>query len=82
MSVINVYGFNVSPEIQALLIQKMKSAPFRAVDIENEAIRLGVPVSHQREHVAMRLTDRLIQRERKLGNIELRRPVWVWVGTL
>ena len=80
MKTITVYGYDVSTDVQALLIQKMKSAPFLASDIENEAIRLGVPSSNRRECIAMRLADRLIQRERKSGNIELRRPAWVWVG--
>lgn len=78
-----VYGHTISDEVQSILIQKMKEGPFQASDIEAEAIRLGVPImaeSHQ--PIAMRAADRLIQRERKAGNIEFRRPSWVWVRSI
>lgn len=81
MSDFYVYGHTISTEIQAALVAKMKAGPFRASNIEAEAIRLGVPyMAEHREPVAMRAADRVIQRERKAGNIELRRPVWVWIG--
>lgn len=76
-----VYGHTISVDIQEALLAKMKTGPFKASNIEAEAIRLGVPnLSERREPVAMRAADRVIQRERKAGNLELRRPLWVWVG--
>ncbi len=81
MSEFYVYGHAISVEIQEALVAKMKAEPFKASSIEAEAVRMGVPnLTAKREPVAMRAADRVIQRERKAGNIELRRPSWVWVG--
>ncbi|WP_413460664.1 hypothetical protein [Herbaspirillum huttiense] len=77
-----VHGHAVPAEIQLALIAKMKQGPFKAAAIQAEACRLGLPeFSDSRQPVAMRAADRIIQRERKAGNIELRRPFWVWVCT-
>jgi len=77
-----VHGYTVTEEIQAQLVAKMKAGPFKASDIVAEACRLGLPRSYSTHHepVAMRAADRIIQRERKAGNIELHRPVWIWRG--
>lgn len=81
MSDFYVYGHTIGADIQSALVAKMKTGPFRASSIEAEAIRLGVPnLTERKEPVAMRAADRVIQRERKAGNLELRRPMWVWVG--
>lgn len=81
MDVFFVHGHTISTEVQAALIAKMKAGPFKASDLEAEAGRLGVPnYSDHKEPVAMRAADRIIQKERKAGNIELRRPLWVWIG--
>lgn len=76
-----VYGHTISEEVQSRLIEKMKQGPFQSLHIEAEANRLGIPfVNQSREPIAMRTADRIIQRQRKAGNIEFRRPNWVWVG--
>lgn len=77
-----VYGITISEEVLAALVKRMKSGSrFKAIDLEAEAARLGVPHrSANREAVAMRVADRLIQRERKANNIRLDRPYWVWIG--
>lgn len=78
---LTVYGHTFDGDLLAALIARMKAAPFKAADIEAEAIRLGVPCwSAHREPVAMRVADRLIQRERKAGRLRLQRPLWVRVG--
>lgn len=81
MADIYVYGHTVTNEHQAALIARMKAGTSRAADLEAEAIRLGLPErSANRDPVAMRVADRIIQRESKAGNIEFKRPDWVWCG--
>lgn len=81
MGELYVYGHTVTEEIQVALLSKMKSGPFKASELEAEGVRLGLPtLSAHREPVAMRVADRIIQRERKAGRIELKRPYWVWRG--
>jgi len=76
-----VYGQTIGEQLQAALLARMKAGPFKASDIEAEACRLGVPrLTDWSESVAMRAADRIIQRERKAGNIRLLKPHWVWVG--
>jgi|JI10StandDraft_1071094.scaffolds.fasta_scaffold493015_3 hypothetical protein len=81
MAEMYVHGHTVSEDVQAALLAKMKSGPFKASALEAEAVRLGLPsLTENREPVAMRAADRIIQRERKAGNLELHRPNWVWIG--
>jgi len=81
MAEMYVHGHTVTEEIQSALLLKMKSSPFRAYTLEAEAVRLGLPsLTANKEPVAMRVADRIIQRERKAGNLEWRRPNWVWIG--
>ena len=81
MAEMYVHGYTVSDDVQLALLMKMKSAPFRASALEAEAVRLGLPnLTANRQPVAMRAADRIIQRERKAGNLELHRPNWVWIG--
>jgi hypothetical protein len=72
-----VNGREVAQEVIDKCIFRMKSAPFKASEIETICANMGVESRHGS---AMRLADRLIQRERKSGNIELKtRPYWFWV---
>jgi hypothetical protein len=63
-------------------IARMKSAPFKASDIAKVAVENGVPESVGREYIACRVADRLIQRQRKAGNIKVGSPYpkWAWVS--
>jgi len=58
-------------------ITRMKHARFKAADIEQAAIRSGCF-----EADAHRIADRLIQRERKLGNIVFSGGVWNRAGKI
>ena len=81
MTEMYVYGHTVSEDVQVAILAKMKSGPFKASALEAEAVRLGLPsLTEASEPVAMRAADRIIQRERKAGNLELHRPNWVWIG--
>ncbi len=81
MAELIVHGYSISEAIQAALVERMKEGLFKAEAIEKEACRLGVPLfSEKREPTAMRTADRIIQRERKRGNIKLERPFWRWIG--
>lgn len=81
MAEMYVHGLPITEQIQGALIARMQAGPFKAMDLEEEAVRLGLPrCSEERAPVAMRTADRMIQRERKAGNIELKRPFWVWCG--
>lgn len=77
-----VYGITISEEVLSALVSRMKNgSSFKAIDLEAEATRPGVPHRRKnREAVAMRVADRLIQRERKANNIRFDRPDWVWIG--
>lgn len=81
MAELIVHGYSINEAIQAALVERMKEGLFKAEAIEKEACRLGVPLfSEKREPTAMRTADRIIQRERKRGNIKLERPFWRWIG--
>jgi hypothetical protein len=57
---------------------RMRSGQFKAVDITKAAMLEGVPEIINREYVANRVADRLIQKHRKAGNIRMvdRKPTW------
>lgn len=81
MAEMYVYGYAITAAIQATLLARMQQGPFVAGDIEAEACRLGVPqYSPTREPVAMRAADRIIQREKRAGNLVFERPLWRWIG--
>lgn len=81
MADMNVYGCVVTVAVQQAIVNKMKEGPFKASTLEAEACRLGVPASTgDREPAAMRLVDRLIQRERKAGHIAFSAGQWSWIG--
>jgi hypothetical protein len=57
---------------------RMRSGQFKAADITKAAMLEGVPEIINRDHVAHRVADRLIQKHRKAGNIRMvdRKPTW------
>jgi DNA-binding transcriptional regulator PaaX len=66
-----VNGVEIPQEVIDRCVKRMKNGePFQAAHIES--------LSHHPE--GYRLTDRLLQRERKAGNIIYRSGMWHWVG--
>ena len=65
----NVHGFKITDEQQNACILAMKKR-FKASDIELVAILAGVPRYHDRDGIAHRVADRIIQRQRKDGKIK------------
>ncbi len=61
-----VYGETIAPETIAAAVERM-TGEFRAIDIESVFRRCG----HTSSNVTNRATDRLLQRERKAGRIEV-----------
>ena len=57
---------------------RMRSGQFKAADITRVAMLEGVPEIINRDYVANRVADRLIQKHRKAGNIRMvdRKPTW------
>lgn len=80
----NVMGYEVPQEVEQRALAWMQNTPsWRAANLEEELVRMGVPESLPGWKVpAHRAADRLIQRERKAGNIAQRhgRGLWSWVG--
>ena len=65
MKNIKVLGFTVTPEVEAACLKRMRKSWFRAKQITD------VAWDHPNVtfELAIRISDRLIQRERKAGNI-------------
>lgn len=73
-----VNGKEIEQSIVDACLARMKKEPFKAIEIEGICSRMGIETLYG---TAMRVADRIIQRERKAGNIELsNRPFWAWVG--
>lgn len=73
-----VNGKQVEQAVIDACITRMKQGAFKAMEIEALCTRMGVD---WKSGNAMRVADRIIQRERKAGNIELtNRPYWFWFG--
>lgn len=73
-----VNGKEVDQAVIDACIERMKTEPFKAMEIEALCTRMGID---WKSGDAMRTADRIVQRERKAGNIELtNRPYWFWVG--
>ncbi len=70
-----VHGFVVTNAVQCELIARMMREPFQCIDIYESARREGVPFERD---IALRLADRLIQRERKAGHIVRAGRAWRW----
>lgn len=71
-----VNGYEVPRQIEDALMRRMRMErdPFRAQDLQLIAESGGAPVLG----VSNRIADRLIQRERKAGNILFRDGRWSW----
>jgi hypothetical protein len=79
----NVHGFQIASEIIAASILRMKQGPFTAANLTELAKEHGVPQEAGRnQNPADRFADRVIQRERKAGNIRFNGRVWSWVALL
>lgn len=77
----NVYGHSITAEQQAACLAAMKGC-FRKVDVEAAALAAGVPefanVGRVRpELLANRVADRLLQLQRKAGNIVRDGQYWL-----
>jgi len=68
-----VLGHTVSPETEAACIEFMRKGWFTAQQVADTAHAQGVPFAKD-----YRFADRLIQRERKAGNIARQGKGWVW----
>lgn len=84
-----VYGYEPTEEqIESALEYMKSSTTFKAKDIEGVLINNGVPrvgnfgiYKWQCDYIAHRLTDRLLQKLRKKGDIQLvARTVWIWAN--
>lgn len=72
-----ILGFEVTPEIETACLERMRRGPFTAGAISMAALRAGAPNDAKWTHA--RIADRLIQRERKAGNITFDGRAWSWV---
>ena len=72
----NVHGVEITDEQQNACIVAMEKR-FKASDIELVAIQAGVPRYHDRNDIAHRVADRLIQRQRKTGAIKRDGKHWL-----
>lgn len=76
---IRIYGKKVPESVIVRAVARMRDGQvFRSRDIVD--VIQGMHDAKGLEH--MRVADRLIQRERKAGNIKTmnERPYWEWVG--
>lgn len=73
-----IYGIEITEaQIEACLKRMRSHGEFMAGDIAAHVIdRIADANSKVREDVAYRLADRLIQRERKAGNIKFNGKYW------
>ena len=80
---LTVNGKQVEQTMIDAVIARMQSGEhFRSFEIEGLCASLG---ADRRSGDAMRIADRIIQRERKAGNINLRKSpqrCWEWIGPL
>ena len=83
-----VQGLEVDPMIEQEALWRMRQpGAFSATDVANmlyvvvAKYMLGIVPPERQVEFTMRCTDRLIQREKKAGNIELHgKRQWKWVG--
>lgn len=79
-----VKGHEIPDAVLSAGIARMRSSgPFRAAEIEQAIVdAMPSPAAETLDSLAVRIVDRLLQREAKAGNIKLgglpRR--WSWVG--
>ncbi len=72
-----VNGKEIDQAVVDACMSRMKQEPFKAMEIEGICSRMGLSY---KDGTAMRVADRIIQRERKAGNLNLDRPFWAWIG--
>ncbi len=72
-----VLGNTVPPAMIAACIKRMRARSFTACDIEQTAWECNSSISNV---VLYRIADRMIQRERKAGNIRYANKLWTWVN--
>ncbi|WP_213306036.1 hypothetical protein [Paraburkholderia sacchari] len=90
-----VYGYEIPAEVDAAIVERMRVTRFTLSNINGELDRRlpaeatptgGRGHAHaDRGDICWRAADRLIQRERKAGNIAIARriagsPLWEWCG--
>ena len=68
-----VLGFTVTSAIESACLERMRAGWFTAALIAETAYGLGVPFAKD-----YRVAERLIQRERKAGNIVRHGKGWLW----
>ena len=66
-------GVIVTPEIESACLERMRAGWFVAVEIADIVAKLGIPWA-----IDYRVAGRLIQRERKAGNIVRHGKGWIW----
>lgn len=79
----NILGYEVAAELLAAAVIWMstRNKGFTALELEVYVSTFG-GVPRDGKGTAMRVADRLIQRERKTGNIAFGRDrLWRWVAT-
>lgn len=72
-----VQGIVISDKQMQALLQRMKISVFVAADIQATAELNEIT---KEDGLSMRVADRLIQREKKAGNILFSARQWMWVG--
>ena len=75
-----VYGHEVTEEQEQAMLSVMQNDKWNMYDVEVAARRAGVPDSigdtHAKRYPAHRAADRMLQRERKAGNIRYTGTHW------
>ena len=74
-----VYDYKVPDAVIYACIAEMRGRVFRAYEIDRAARKAGAPVTLHGQYISYRIADRIIQQERKAGNI--RRTGRAWVET-
>jgi hypothetical protein len=76
-----IHDYEVPEEVVLKCEAVMMRGAFRANEITAVAIQAGVPESIEREYVACRVADRLIQKHRKAKTIRMSSTFPVWEPT-
>lgn len=80
-----VQGEEISQAVQDACLARAKAHPFKACAIAKSALDAGLKVTRRgagnaKEHVALRVADRLIQTWSKNKLIKLDGQIWTWKG--
>lgn len=73
-----IHTTEITPAQIDACLARMKASPFKAAVIAFAAMDAGI-LDYR---LAQQLADRLIQKQRQLGNIHVTQPypTWLWVG--